>query len=340
MASTARPRPTLRSLAHSLDLSVATVSRALSDDPRIAEATRARVHAEAQAVGYRRDHTARLLKSGKTYLISAVVDFPPDMHIGNQIFVHDLIRGLEQTLGPTPYQLNMVPNFDVDGLEVYRRTVEERMADGLVFSPTRRDDPRIHYLQSQGFPFASLGRGHQPKPASFVDFDNAGFAEQAVAHLASQGVDRLLILAPSEAFAYSWDLLEGARKGAQVASLDLETYPDRTAEDGAFDALRRHLPGLVPAGHHTGVISSGGYAAHEFVRACEMAGLRLGHDFDVVAKTGPHFVDLMPRGLTVFIEDHVAEGAALAKVLLAQFEAPSEPCTNILFHPTAPKTLV
>ena len=44
--------PTIRSLARRLRLSVATVSEALRDNPRVKPATRARVHAAAKKAGY------------------------------------------------------------------------------------------------------------------------------------------------------------------------------------------------------------------------------------------------------------------------------------------------
>jgi len=51
----------LSDLATSLDLNIATVSRALRDDPRVKPETRERVRAEAQRLGYRPHIAARAL---------------------------------------------------------------------------------------------------------------------------------------------------------------------------------------------------------------------------------------------------------------------------------------
>ena len=59
-------RPTLRTLARELDLSVTTVSRALKDGPEVHPDTVARVKAAAEAVSYRPDWRAVNLKTGRT----------------------------------------------------------------------------------------------------------------------------------------------------------------------------------------------------------------------------------------------------------------------------------
>ena len=55
MSDEAKPMPSMRDLAEALGISVATISRALRDDPSVQEATRIRVKKEAEARGYRRN---------------------------------------------------------------------------------------------------------------------------------------------------------------------------------------------------------------------------------------------------------------------------------------------
>ena len=54
--------PDLKTLAASLGLSITTVSRALDGYPDVSEATRQRVRAAADAVGYRPNASARRLR--------------------------------------------------------------------------------------------------------------------------------------------------------------------------------------------------------------------------------------------------------------------------------------
>ena len=58
---TTRPkrRPTLRTISEMTGFAVATVSRALADDPQIAASTRATVAEAARQVGYVPDRAAR-----------------------------------------------------------------------------------------------------------------------------------------------------------------------------------------------------------------------------------------------------------------------------------------
>ena len=65
-------RITLKDIAKRLDVSHATVSRALNrpEDPLISEATRLRVKQVAEEMGYRPNHAARSLATGRTGLIA------------------------------------------------------------------------------------------------------------------------------------------------------------------------------------------------------------------------------------------------------------------------------
>ena len=59
--------PSLKDLAKECGVSVATVSKALNDQPDIAQATRERIHAAARRMGYLPNAAARALKTNRTY---------------------------------------------------------------------------------------------------------------------------------------------------------------------------------------------------------------------------------------------------------------------------------
>lgn len=80
---TGRNRPTLGFIAKKLDISIATVSRALQDHPALTEETKARVIEMAKEVGYTPNLAARYLVSKRElriavntpHEISSVYDF-------------------------------------------------------------------------------------------------------------------------------------------------------------------------------------------------------------------------------------------------------------------------
>jgi len=70
------PGTRLSDLASSLGLNIATVSRALRDDPRVRPETRERVRVEADRLGYRPHVAARALAEGKTRTLWFII---PDL---------------------------------------------------------------------------------------------------------------------------------------------------------------------------------------------------------------------------------------------------------------------
>ena len=67
-------RPTLKTIAFMTGLGVTTVSRALKDAPEIGEETRRRVQLVARQVGYRPNRAGVRLRTGKTNVISLVLN--------------------------------------------------------------------------------------------------------------------------------------------------------------------------------------------------------------------------------------------------------------------------
>lgn len=65
-----------------------------------------------------------------------------------------------------------------------------QLSDGLIFARTEPDDARVTYLGETRFPFITHGRTRFESHA-WYDFDNAAFAEQAVALLAAGGAGRI-----------------------------------------------------------------------------------------------------------------------------------------------------
>ena len=103
-------RPTQKTIAELTGLAVTTVSRALQGDPKIALSTREQVAKVADEIGYVPDRAAQRLRTGKTKVISLILN-PHDEILG---FSNSLIAGLSQALKGSDYHLTIMPSFAED----------------------------------------------------------------------------------------------------------------------------------------------------------------------------------------------------------------------------------
>ena len=161
-------------------LGVTTVSRALKDAPEIGEETRRRVQLVARQVGYRPNRAGVRLRTGKTNVISLVLNTEEQI-MG---FVSDIIYGISEFLAQTPYHLIVTPySRKNDPMEPVRYVVETGSADGIIISRTEPDDARVRYMMERGFPFATHGRtdmgGAAPVPRFRQPRLRAGSGAQA-----------------------------------------------------------------------------------------------------------------------------------------------------------------
>ena len=199
-------KPTLRTLSQETGFAVATVSRALAGDPRIAATTRETVSAAATRLGYVPDRAARRLRTGRTQVISLLLNTQHEF-LG---FTHEFLSGITEVLAGTGYSVTVVPDSPgEDRLAPVRTILRNNLADGLLFTRTEAFDPRVRLLMEADFPFVSHGRTEFTTPHPWVDYDNEAFARQAVQHLVSKGRRRISLVLPGDQFTFTQHLRYG-----------------------------------------------------------------------------------------------------------------------------------
>ena len=90
---------TIYDIANKLNISIATVSRALKDAPAVSKKTKKKVFEMAQAMNYRSNHFARNLRNQKTETIGVIV---PRL---NSNFMSSVISGIEVIANKNNYNL-------------------------------------------------------------------------------------------------------------------------------------------------------------------------------------------------------------------------------------------
>jgi len=169
--------------AKSLNLSIATVSRALNDRPEVSQETRQFVLAKAKEIGFARNASARRLVTGRSHLIR--LECPYNTHILSDRYLVELARALEEAAGSGGYDLLL-------HLGTQRRELPDIHAvDGLVIvASSQTTDADIDRLTSGGKTPAVVIMGSAVldlKWASSVSLDTLSGIREALQLLASHG---------------------------------------------------------------------------------------------------------------------------------------------------------
>lgn len=328
-------KPTLRTIADMTGLAVTTVSRALADAPQIALETRRRVQRVADEIGYLPDRAAQRLRTGRTNVISLVLD--PHEEILN--FGPSIIRGITGVLRDTPYHLVITPHFENEpSIDPVRYIMRNRMADGVVFSRTEPFDERVKLLLENDFPFVCHGRTELSVPHPYIDYDNEAFAYAAATALIREGRRKLAILLPPERFTFHQHMRYGFLRAAREHGVDYEFLKGITL-DNTSDVVHAHIARrLEEPAPPDGYVLAGEVSALAVMAALTDKGLTPGRDVGIVAKqTSNLFAPVRPRVMTIY-EDLVEAGAAMGRLVLARIGGRPMEELQVMHYPPAEMT--
>jgi LacI family transcriptional regulator len=306
-------KPTLKTIAEMTGLAITTVSRALGNAPQISEATRRRVHEVAAEIGYLPDRAAQRLKTGRTNVISVLLD-PHEEILG---FGTSIMHGLARALQATPYHLIVTPNFlDGSNVDAVNYIIRNGMADGLIFSRTEPFDPRVRLLLENGFPFVTHGRTEFSTPHAFVDYDNFAFAYEATKRLIAKGRRKVTIILPPKRLTFHQHMLHGFMTAVREAGVAYE-IPDTldldSPADTIRDTMRRRSGEPDPP---DGITCPGEVSALATITGMSDNGLSLGVEYDIVGKQTSRLLSQIQPKVETIHEDLPAAGEAMGRLLL------------------------
>lgn len=180
----ARKRPTIYDVAQVAGVTAATVSNVLNDRVVVAPATRARVEAAIETLGYRPNPVARGLAGRRTMLFALVLPA-----ITNPFYA-ELSLAIESLARQEGYHLVVCNtlNDPADGREQLRR-LSERWIDGVIVMPGGVDATDVNTMRQRGLSVVSCLWGEEPEqpegPSADIAFAEGG--SLAARHLIELG---------------------------------------------------------------------------------------------------------------------------------------------------------
>ncbi|MFJ9604611.1 LacI family DNA-binding transcriptional regulator [Streptomyces althioticus] len=323
--------PRLTDIAAQAGVSEATASRVLNGKPGVAPATRRRVVAALDVLGYERPVRLRQRSAG---LIGLVIP-----ELTNPIFPA-FAQVIEQVLaghGYTPVLCTQMPGGSTEDELVEQ--MEDRGVTGIVFlsglhADTTADPARYHKLASRGLPFVLVNGYNERITASFVSSDDRSAVRMAVRHLVDLGHTRVGLAVGPTRFVPSRRKAEGflaaVRSFCGMRAEEAEAHIERTlfTVEGGHAAASA----LLDRGC-TGLVCGSDLMALGAIRAVRERGLSVPHDVSVIGFDDSPLIPFTDPPLTTVRQPVQAMATAAVGALLEEVGGTPVQRTEFVFQP-------
>ena len=275
---------TIKDIAHALNLSTSTVSRALRDSYDVNPKTKRLVMEYAERLNYRPNPLALSLKGSGSKTLAVIVP-----QIANNYF-SQAINGIEAVAYNRGYYVIIFQTHESYAREVANiQQVVARRFDGLLLSISSEttDVAHLHTLLEQGMPLVLFDRVAAELDVTQVVADNFGGAYAATSHLLQTGRRRIAHLTIPPYMSIAQERLAGYRAALEqygvpydenlvrygtfgpneAAPLVDELLAVEPAPDAFFTASERLALGCLDALHQRGVDVPGQVALLSFTNS-------------------------------------------------------------------------
>jgi len=185
---------TIYDIAGKLNISIATVSRALKDDPVVNKKTRQKVFKAAEEMNYRSNHFARNLRNQKTETIGVIV---PKL---NSHFMSSVIAGIESVANSNGYNLIISQSSESAPKEIASaKTMFNNRVDGLLVSLAYDTENLSHFeiFRRKNIPVIFFDRVMRDDDYTNIIIENKKAAYEATTHLIKQGCKKIVHITAS-----------------------------------------------------------------------------------------------------------------------------------------------
>ena len=307
----------MKRIAGELGVSITTVSKVLNNHDDISPATRARVLAKVEELGYRPNAVARSLTLRRTNTLGIVI--PDLMHS----FFVEIVAGIEQVASEKGYGLLLCSsgeNPDKERSEL--QLLHGRQVDGIVLAsaPGDGNGEMLREFHAQGIGLVMIDRDDYPTvPCHRVLTDDERAGVLATEHLLASGRKAIAHIAGprlTHARRREKGWRDALRDGGIRPPADW-LVPAGFMEIDGYRAMKRLLALRPPV---DAVFAANDPSAIGAMKAIWEAGLKVPDDVAVVGVGDITFGDLLRVPLTTISWSRTEVGRVAAELLLTPLE--------------------
>jgi len=210
---------TIHDIARELNLTTATVSRALNDHPRISAETKKLVQEKAAQLNYRRNKLASSLRSGKSHTIGVII---PSAQMN---FFGSVVHGIENMASKNGYSIILYQSEETTSIE--KKAIETFLSakvDGILASIAKETIDFTHYveLKKRKIPLVFFDRTNDDLKIPAVVIDDYKGAFLATEHLIERGYKKIAHVAGPQHLKIFKERLNGYRDALKTNGLRID----------------------------------------------------------------------------------------------------------------------
>jgi len=304
-------RVTITDIARKLNITAATVSRALNDHPGIRETTKKAVKDMAASLNYQHNKIASSLRLGRSNIIGVII---PSAEMN---FFGSVVHGIEKIANKNNYnvlicQSNESYEFEKRGVQ----TLLQSQVDGVLASISKETRNLEHFreIRKRGVPLILFDRTNDMPDVSSVVVDDYAGAFQATRHLIENGCRRIAHIAGQQHVNIFNLRLKGYIDALNSHDIqvddDLIMYGKVSIESG-----RECMKRLLDSGRSLdAVFAVEDYTALGAIQAIKAANRRIPDDIAIIGFANEAFGEHITPSLSTINQQTVTMGEEAAKL--------------------------
>lgn len=308
-----RKKITIYDIATKLNITAATVSRALNNNPNISSSTKELVLETAEKMGYEQNKLALALKSGKSNNVGVVV---PRIDTN---FFGSVIRGIEEELTPFGYHVIICQtNNDQEKENANIDALLNSQVDGIFISTSSNDIKSFERILKKDVPLIFFDRKKTMNNVSSVTINDFEGGYKATQHLIDNGCERIAHFSGDLNIEIFNDRFAGYKQALSDNGIDyIEEYIIKTRsniEDGK-KAIKKLLKLKNPP---DAIFSSSDWDALGAIQELKSKSLKVPEDVSVIGFSNEPFTKFMELSISTIDQFPLEMGRIAAKVFLEQ----------------------
>lgn len=309
----------IKDIAARCGVSVATVSKALSNSHEISDQRKASIIRVAKEMGYIANSNARSLKTNRTYNIGLVYVDKSQSGLAHEYF-SNILNSIQKEAESNGYDVTFLSNQLSHSQRSYLNHARYRGCDGIIIVSADFKKPEIIELVESEMPTVTIDHLFNNTTAIMSD-NNLGLSE-IIKYVVSKGHKKI-------AFIHGEDTTVTKQRLASFyqacESLDIE-IPEAYIKQAQYHipkysglATRELLALKEPP---TCIIYPDDYSYLGGITEIEKHGLTIPNDISVVGYDGIYLSTILRPMLTTYVQDSVEIGRMAASKLVEIMEYP------------------